>query len=773
MNHLLLLKIDMSIQRIPKLFFQTSKEPLDSLMSEMIKEQLIDEWQYMHFLDSDIVEFMNNNPLEEFPHSVEKFKSIKRGEHKADFFRYYFLYVNGGVFMDSDAMIYQPIDTIVQSYAFFSVKSRQVPNSLFQGILGAEARHPIIYQALRTMYHMDLNLLITDYHYLCKDIYNIYRSFAEKDTCCLYEENPGKQIANIVNSEGLLLFRHYWREKDAIPVSLKKKNLVYCCVFYNKDYLKLLNLLLISVAHYSRKNTWNFLIITSKDFEADVLALADRYGIYLRTFTINLTTIFEAACARLCIFDYPNLAGYEKILYLDTDIIIKGDLDAVFTLSLEKDVLYAIESGTIGSYNFGGQFFDFGKTDRSLAGINSGTLLFLNSENIKNFFGRIQNHIKQFMDEGHPVPYCMDQPFINYHAIKDSLYNSTLLNPLVSLFEGNDTVDNYDTSVICHFSFPIGNFGHKFNRMKRFLDITLTRSINSFISLDLIGRKYSWNGGFIKFVTDESGSCNINTSWGKGQITVLDSNIVKIEWNTFVHILSFNETLTSYISTRLWPNDFEITTGHLFESRLNIYGDSHAFLLFRNLAKEHRNFFQFSKTMYSLGRDTYITNFNKCHNNANTIFCFTYGEVDVRANIGKQVHYGRNHVNVCNELVDSYLLAIKTLITEYKAIIIVAIPPPTRKDDHIQCKLHTDVTGGPLPFVGTNSDRVIYTQYMNTLLETGCKAYGYVFFNPFGSYTREDGTLRYEASDNCIHIGKNEEFLNKFNALYDSLVCSG
>jgi len=764
----------MSIQRIPKIFFQTSREPLDPQISEMIKEQLTDGWTYMHFVDSDIVEFMNNNPIKEFPDSVERFKSIKRGEHKADFFRYYFLYVNGGVFMDSDAMIYQSIDTIVQSYVFFSVKSKQVPNSLFQGILGAEPRHPIIFQALQTMYTMNLNILLTDYHYLCRDIYTIYMGHiakGQKDTC-LYKEVTGKQIVNIVNSEEHLLFRHYWGKKEGIPISLKKKNLVYCCVFYNKDYLKLLNLLLASVAHYSKKDTWNFLIITSKEFESDILTFSDTYGIYLRIFTINLTTIFQAACARLCIFDYPNISEYEKILYLDTDIIIKGDLASMFTLPIE-DLLYAIESGKIDSHNFGGQFFDFGKIDRSLTGINSGTLLFLNSENMKNLFKKIQNHIKEFTNEGHPVPYCMDQPFINYHAIKDGQYDNKLLNTLVSLFEGNDTVDNYSSSIICHFSFPIGNFSHKFIRMKRFLDITLTRNINFNGPIDLIGRKYSWNGGFIKFITDESGFCKINTSWGKGEITLLDSRLVKVEWNTFVHVLSFNENLTSYISTRLWPNDFEIIKGHLIKSRLNIYGDSHAFLLFRNLAKEHRNLFQFSKTMYSLGRDTYITHFNECHNNTNTIFCFTYGEVDVRANIGKQVHYGRNHVTVCNELVDSYFLAIKSLIKEYKAIIIVAIPPPCRKDEHIQCKLHTEITGGPLPFVGTDSDRVIYTQYMNTLLETACKTYGFVFFNPFESYTRADGTLMYEVSDNCIHIGKNDKFLIKFNALYDSLLSSG
>lgn len=546
-------------------------------------------------------------------------------------------------------------------------------------------------------------------------------------------------------------------------MSMQGRNLIYCCVFYNKDYFKLLDLLLKSMKVYSTQ-TFDFLVMTSPEFEPEVKKMAETLKLELKIFSQDFKTIFQAACARLFIFDYPKLSEYEKILYLDTDIIIKGNLAQVFALPIE-DLLHGISSGNIGSQNFGSQFFDFGTMDRNLAGINSGTLLFFNSENMKNLFGRMRKHIKQFTDEGKQVPYCMDQPFINYHAIKDSLYNSTLLNPLVSLFEGNDTVDNYATSVICHFSFPIGNFGHKFYRMCNFLTKILSTPSNSYIPPAIVGKKYSWNSGsgFIKFIIDETWNLVVETTWAKGTVLVLNPTWFLVEWQNHRHVLKFDDALTNYISIRIHPNDFNFICGSEVPSNLNLYGDSHTLLLFKGLQIEHRNLFVFAKTMFRVGRDQQIINFKEEHNDPGRIFCLTYGEVDVRAHIGKQVFYGRDHMQVCKDLVEAYMKAIKTNIKQYKAIIVVAVPPPVDPKDHEH--IHMD----PLPFVGTNSDRVIYTNTMNTMLEKDCRENGYHFLNSFDFYKREDGTLNYSLSDGCIHIGKNKEFLEAFTQLYKTL----
>ena len=782
-HHLFLIKIDMSIQRIPKLFFQTSKAPLKPYLIQMIKQQLTDEWAYLHFSDSEILDFFKDHPLEEFPRVSEKFKALKHGEHKADLFRYYFLFVKGGVFLDSDAMIYAPIDNIVKDYRFFSVRSAVVPGTIFQGILGSEPSNPLIYRALKSFYSMDLSTLESNYHVLCKELFTFYEEIpeAQKAQYKLYNERPTYIDDNIrrnkylftgdmiLSDEGETIFKHYWLNKEGIPCTLKSRNLVYCCVFYNKDYFKLLDLLLKSMKMYSSLE-FDFLVITSPEFEPEVKRIARvlELEINLKIFCLNFQTIFQAACARLFIFDYPEIAGYEKLLYLDTDILIKGDLAPLLSLPIE-DLLHGISSGNIGSQNFGAQFFDFGIMDPNLAGINSGTLLFLNSENMKNLFGRMKNHIKKFTDEGNQPPYCMDQPFINFHAIKDSLYNSNLLNPLVSLFEGNDTVENYSTSVICHFSFPIGNFGHKFYRMCEFFSKTLSIQKHIYPSPDITGNKYSWgprhdsSSSFIKFSIDETWNLVAETTWGKATVQVLDYNKFLVEWHNHKHVLKFNDDFSSYISIRIKPSDFDFIYGSLIPSNLNIYGDSHALLLFKGLQVDHRNLFAFGKTMFRVGRDQWVVNFKKEHNDPNRIFCLTYGEVDVRAHIGKQVHYGHHHISVCKQLVQAYMKAIRATITQYKAIIVVAVPPPADPADH------THNHNEPLPFVGTNSDRVIYTAELNKLLEAACKENGYYFFDPFAFYKREDGTLNYTMSDGCIHIGKNEYFLNKFNELYNSL----
>jgi O-methyltransferase len=245
-------------------------------------------------------------------------------------------------------------------------------------------------------------------------------------------------------------------------------NLVYFCVFYNKDYFKLLDLLLMSLKFYSTTNSFDLLVLTSPEFKGSVQELSSKFDLKIQTMTINLTTIFQAACARLNIFSYENISKYQKILYLDTDIIIKGDLAQIFNIEI-KDVLYGIESGYINSPSFGNQFFNFKNIDSAKTGINSGTLLFNNCLNIRDLFSRIQGHINAFTDAGQAAPYCMDQPFINFHAIRNGLYNNQILNPYVSLFEGVDEVPNYATSIVCHFSYPIGNMWNKYDRMNKFL----------------------------------------------------------------------------------------------------------------------------------------------------------------------------------------------------------------------------------------------------------------------------------------------------------------
>lgn len=311
---------------------------------------------------------------------------------------------------------------------------------------------------------------------------------------------------------------------------------------------------------FSKMDEFDFLIITGPEFKETVANLSRTFKMNIQIQTFDFTTIFQAACARLFIFEYPEIDQYEKILYLDTDIILKADITPVLHLEI-SDLLYGIESGTIGSLSFGAQFFDLSKVSEATPGINSGTLLFKNSQIIRDLFSRIRVHVDEFTESGQKIPYCMDQPFINYHAIKDSLYDNKLLNPHVSLFEGSDQVDNYETSSICHFSFPIGNFGHKYARMKRFLDKTLNIETNTTLVKEIIGKTYSWGNDkdvYIHFEKDR-----LKTKWGYGSYNFLDSYTLHVEWSNCHHVLKMNNDYSKYAGVCTYPYDFPFHYGIL------------------------------------------------------------------------------------------------------------------------------------------------------------------------------------------------------------------
>jgi hypothetical protein len=215
--------------------------------------------------------------------------------------------------------------------------------------------------------------------------------------------------------------------------------------------------------------------------------------------------------------------------------------------------MYGYPSGTLESPQFGGQFFDFSRIDHRIVGVNSGTLLFKRCPVIRDLFTRIRAHIHEHVSHGKPIPTVMDQPFINYHAFISGLCNTSLLVPYISLYEDTLEVSNAETAMICHFSYPIGNFGHKYARMTEFLAGLLTPTGNGI--LDILGKRFSWDKGYIAF------GSQLETSWGKGLYTIHEGGIVRAVWNNHEHIIKFTEDLTSYISIRIAPKDFNCVFG--------------------------------------------------------------------------------------------------------------------------------------------------------------------------------------------------------------------
>lgn len=337
----------------------------------------------------------------------------------------------------------------------------------------------------------------------------------------------------------------------------QNKHLVYFCVFYNTQYIDLLNILMKTIKMYSKYDTIDFLVMTSPDFGPLIDELSYKLQIPLHKKYFNFTTIQEAACARLYIHEYENIHSYEKILYLDTDIIIQNDLTTLFLSELE-DKIYAVPEETISNESFGSLFFDFNTIDKNTHGLNSGILLFNNKPIFEKLFETIRNHVKQRRDENLPMPANHDQPFISYHCISKNLYSYDLMSVYAKLITYPPFVNEPSNVIMCHFIWPIGNAQHKKDRMlyhsKNMLNNykNILKNKEDFISPSIQGNKYTWNNGFIEFSLNNS----LLTSWGNGSYDWLDKYTMHARWCGVVHTVRFNDNYTEYFSLRNHDLDF-------------------------------------------------------------------------------------------------------------------------------------------------------------------------------------------------------------------------
>ena len=134
--------------------------------------------------------------------------------------------------MDSDAMLYINIDSIVKNYNFVSVNSSFCEGTIFQGILGASPKNKIIKKALYEAYNTEPEILDNHYYHFCKQLYNSIKENNYGYNIKLYKETRDNHDDgdNILDGD-TLLFKHYWKHKIIPHINMTDWN------HYNKSEL--------------------------------------------------------------------------------------------------------------------------------------------------------------------------------------------------------------------------------------------------------------------------------------------------------------------------------------------------------------------------------------------------------------------------------------------------------------------------------------------------------------------------------------------------------
>ena len=170
------------------------------------------------------------------------------------------------------------------------------------------------------------------------------------------------------------------------------KNLIFITTFLKKEYGDMCILLLESIKTYYNNDSFELYIFVD-NFTIDIIRtyLNNNTDIKfeIKLIQCNINSIVMASSFRMFLFDYIDNNKFNKILYLDTDILINDSLDLVFAIDIDNKVHAVKESGQIPYhclYHTKEEFEKYKTNDCFSAGI----LLFDNTlkeyiENVKHY----------------------------------------------------------------------------------------------------------------------------------------------------------------------------------------------------------------------------------------------------------------------------------------------------------------------------------------------------------------------------------------------------
>lgn len=256
-------------------------------------------------------------------------------------------------------------------------------------------------------------------------------------------------------------------------------NLIYFCIFNNSKYLDLGKLLLISIMKYSNIHNTDtkVLIYTNSEFRNIILNWEEELVNYYKDILFfeisnNKNSVADGCYARLEIFDLITVKALnpEKILYIDTDVLIIRNIEKVFEKIVE-DKIYAKKEGSLhwrvefwGKSLFQDKLNEILEEDPSC--FCSGVMGFTNTKKIEQLFSTIKNHIhtngQTFL--------LMDQPYIVYNTKINRLLEN---NTLEKYIQHNDFVDDNKDATIIHFcgneNYNLGQCTNKYELMINFM----------------------------------------------------------------------------------------------------------------------------------------------------------------------------------------------------------------------------------------------------------------------------------------------------------------
>ena len=398
-------------EKIPKLIFQTKKENVDesinNIIEDMVKKNLSDEWKYEIFSNEQQLNYLKSNNLKDFPNIIDKYNSYTN-EYKNELFKYYYLFINGGVYLDNNIIIYDKIDNIIKDYSFIGSLSFN-KTFISSHLVACYPKHELIYSTLKNIYSLNENNKVFNNNlYITIKEFNDYNIKLYKEV-----EDEIDLSTKIVNNEDKTILLY---NPDKIVDILKKECLEnnkfkICVIMFYDDNIKSYGEINYNINKlYCEK--YNFDIILSKEKK-----YTNRHSAWER-----LPLLLE------------NISKYDYLIWIDADAFFYNDSNNIEDIINKNRNINFIFSKDIGNNN-----------------INTGIFIVKNSEYSIKF---LTKWVDEELYRINPYPGWWDQGLLIYmfkQNILDIENNSIQYDyGLLQHFFNNDKLEN--TTYIYHLA---------------------------------------------------------------------------------------------------------------------------------------------------------------------------------------------------------------------------------------------------------------------------------------------------------------------------------
>ena len=252
-------------------------------------------------------------------------------------------------------------------------------------------------------------------------------------------------------------------------------NLIYSCVFTNENYITLFKNLLTSYCRYNDTSNVCYLVITSKEFHEKIKNILSESGLkHYDTWILDVCTeprqdynVYQSTYTRYFLFQYSKIHKFEKILYLDCDMLIVNNIDSLFSLDIENKFYFVHEP--MHRYNHCALFSDseFEKLDSDCT-FTTAIILFENTPTNAGNLEKFYDTIKKFhMNYINPLP-SYDQPIVNKICIEEKIYDNVLLRSYclnIMPTDGVEKINLIPNYTMCHFATNVGEHVSKLQRI--------------------------------------------------------------------------------------------------------------------------------------------------------------------------------------------------------------------------------------------------------------------------------------------------------------------